>query len=247
MSEDMDARTDQTKRDAEILAAQCLSALGRVEEAANMYERADAHGYSDKKVLSYLALYFDRRKYTEKAITYFERYHAVDKTDIATHIRYAALLGKLGDREKAKQVLESLEPAQNNRKDDECAQKESQKKYREALDCHRQLLAARPDKEKHYLSVYRVARILKDTRLALEYAELLHQLFGSEPRYIWPLVETRLAQKKFYDARLLLEEIIRIGGGDKDAERLLANLRNEAATALDKPWRASKKEKQFFQ
>lgn len=246
MSEDLDARTYATKRDAEILSAECLAALGRTEEAANMYERADAHGYNDKKVLAFLALYFDRRKYSEKAIGYFERYYAIDKTDIATHIRYAALLGKLGDREKAKQVLESSEPVQNNGKPEMCALKETQKKYREALDCYRLVLAGRPDKEKNYLAVYRVARTLRDTKLALEYAELLHQIFGGETRYIWPLIETRLAQKKFYEARILLEEITRTNSADKDAERLLANLRNEAGPAMEKPWRANRKEREFL-
>ena len=44
------------------------------------------------------------------------------------------------------------------------------------------------------------------------------------------------------DARLLLEEVIRIRGKDSDAERLLANLRVQAGQALEKPFRATRKE-----
>ena len=59
MTEQADARTTPLKREAEILAAQSLASLGRRDEAANMYERAIFHGYSDKSALAYLGIYFD--------------------------------------------------------------------------------------------------------------------------------------------------------------------------------------------
>ncbi len=75
----------------------------------------------------------------------------------------------------------------------------------------------------------------------------LYALFGSEARYIWPLVEVRSPQKRFYDARLLLEEIMQVAGPNADAERLLTNLQRQAPQAFERPYRASPKEMQMLE
>ena len=80
-----------------------------------------------------------------------------------------------------------------------------------------------------------------------ECAEDLYFLFGNDSRYIWPLIEARIANRKFYDARILLEEVIAINGNDSEAKRLLANLKNDAPRAVEKPFRATPKEMQFLE
>ncbi|MBS0616786.1 MAG: hypothetical protein JSR44_01255 [Spirochaetes bacterium] len=242
MSAGRNARTFTLKREAEILSAESLATLGRHEEAVNMFERALAHGYENKKVAAYLALYYERAHRYEEALPYFERYFAADKSDIATHAKFAATLGRLGNRARAKAILEQLEPAKAQQSVEACLLLERQKRLKAALPCAKAQQLARPDKEQHYLSVYRIATALKDRRAAREYAEFLFYLFGDEPRYIWPLVEVTLRERKFYDARKLLEEIIRLRGTDSDAEQMLANLKIQAGGALEKPNRATNKE-----
>ena len=246
MTELDDARQNRTKLEAEILAAESLVALGRGEEAANMFERALSHGYAEKKVLAYLALHFDKRRYFDKAAVFFEKYYAVDKADSAVHIRYAKLLGRQKKRAEARQLLESLTPEAARVKSDECEMHERRKKYRDAFACVTALRNARPDKEQHYLTRLRLAAAIKNPALVAECAEDLYQLFGDKPRYIWPLVESRIAARKFYDARILLTEIISLEGKNSDAERLLANLVNEAPRAVEKPNRATRKEMQML-
>lgn len=247
MTESRDAREYQPKRDAEIMAAECLEALGRTEDAANMFERALAHGYSEKKVLAYLATYFDRRKKWDKAAGYFEQYYAVDKTDVLTHIRYAKLMGRQKNRDRARQLLESLEPAVSITKSETCEDLEKRRKYRDAFSCVTALRNARPDKEQFYLARYRLAVVQKLQPLTIECAEDLYFLFGNDSRYIWPLIEARIATRKYYDARLLLEEVIGLNGNDSEAQRLLANLQNEAPRAAEKPFRATSKEMYLLQ
>lgn len=241
-----DARKNRVKFEAEVLSADALKGLGRLEEAANMYERSIAHGYDDKGVYAFLALYFDKHKKFDQALPLFEKYYALDKADVPTHIRYAALLGRLKRRAEAKQVLEGAEPRIAPQKSEDCARLESQRKLREAATCFKAVREAQPDREQNYLGAYRVAIALKDAKATEENAELLYFIFGSETRYIWPLIEWKLSRKKFYDARLLLEEIIRLRGKDSEAERLLANLKTQAESALEKPFRATRKEMQML-
>lgn len=247
MTEEKDAREYRPKLEAEILAAECLAALGRHEEAANMYERALSHGYAEKKVQAYLAQHFDGRKLYDRAAPYFEQYYAADKADSATHIRFAKMLGRGKNRERARQVLESLEPQPAKEKPEDCERLERRHKLREAYGCVTALRNARPDKEQHYLYRYRLAVAQKQPQLVIECAEDLYFLFGSDSRYIWPLIEARIATRKFYDARILLEEVIAINGNDSEAKRLLANLKNDAPRAVEKPFRATPKEMQFLE
>lgn len=242
MTENENARIHAPKREAEILAAECLKELGRSEEAANMYERADTHGLNDKRVLSYLALHFERRKDYERAMPYFERYYALDKTDVSAHIRYAAASGLLGNRKRAREILEGIEAQPAPKKTEECEVMEQQKKYRASAECYLSALKGRPDSVKNFLAVYRVAAHLKASPLRSEYATYLYYIFGDEARYVWPLVEIYLADKKFYRARKLLEEIVALNTGDTDAERLLTNLKATAPQALERPFGANKKE-----
>jgi tetratricopeptide (TPR) repeat protein len=242
-----DARKNRVKFDAEILSADSLKALGRLEEAANMYERSLVHGYEEKSVYAFLALYFDKHKRFEQALAYFAKYYALDKADVPTHIRYAALLGRLKRRAEAKQVLEGAEPRVAAQKSEDCSRLESQRKLREAAACFKTVREAQPDREQNYLGAYRVALALKDAKSTEENAELLYFIFGGDTRYIWPLIEWKLSRKKFYDARLLLEEVIRLRGKDSDAERLLANLQVQAGAALEKPFRATRKEMQMLE
>ena len=247
MTEERDAREYRPKLEAEILAAECLVALGRNEEAANMYERALLHGYAEKKVLAYLAQHFSSRKLWKRAAPYFEQYYAVDKSDTVTHIRFAAMLGRQKKRDQARQILESLEPQPAKEKSEDCERYERRRKLREAYACVTALRNARPDKEQHYLTRYRLAVAQKQPQLVTECAEDLYFLFGSDSRYIWPLIEARIAARKFYDARILLEEVIAINGSDSEAKRLLANLQNDAPRAVEKPFRATPKEMQMLE
>lgn len=242
MSSGRDARAFGPKREAEILSAESLAALGRRDEAVNMFERALAHGYENKQVAAYLALYYEQAHRYKEALPYFERYFAADKSDIATHVKFAATLGRSGDRARAREILEQLEPAKAQQGVEACLLLEQKKKLKDALRCAKAQQLARPDKEQYYVSVYRIATELKDRRVAREYAEFLFYLFGGEPRYIWPLVEVAIGERKFYDARKLLEEIIRLQGSDSDAEQMLANLKIQAGGALEKPNRATRKE-----
>jgi hypothetical protein len=89
-----------------------------------------------------------------------------------------------------------------------------------------------------YLALYRISRQLRDRAKQLQSALTLYWLFGDDTRYIWPLIEVRVAERKFYDARLLLEEVIRLKGKDSDAERLLANLQRDAPEATQRAYRA---------
>lgn len=247
MTEARDAREYKTKLEAEILAAECLVALGRNEEAGNMYERALSHGYNEKKVLAFLARHFDSRKLYTRAAPYFEQYYAVDKSDIVTHISFARMLGRQKNRDRARQVLESLEPQPAKVKSEDCERYERRHKLGDAFDCLTALRNARPDKEQFYLARYRLAMAQKKPQLITECAEDLYFLFGNETRYIWPLVEARIASRKFYEARILLEEVITISGGDSEAKRLLANLKNDAPRAVEKPLKATPKEMQMFE
>lgn len=247
MTESRDAREYKTKLDAEILAAECLVALGRGEEAANMYERALSHGYAEKKVFAFLAQHFDARRLWSKAAVYFEQYYAVDKTDTVTHIRFAKMLGRRNERDRVRQILESLEPQPASVQSADCERHERRKKLRDAYACVTALRNARPDKEQFYLWRYRLAVAQKQPQLVAECAEDLYLLFGSDTRYVWPLVEARIAARKFYDARLLLEEIIAMNGNDSEARRLLANLQNDAPRAVEKPFKATVKEMQMLQ
>lgn len=247
MTETRDAREYRTKFEAEILTAEALKSLGRIEEAANMYERTLVHGYEEKSVFAFLAVYFDKHKLFDAALTQYQKYYTLDKADVTIHIQYAVLLGRMKRRDEAKQVLEGIELRTAPQKSGDCERLEQQRKLREALKCFQVVRDSRPDKEQNYLGLYRVATALHDRVQVQENAERLYFLFGAEPRYIWPLAELKLAQKKFYDARLLLEEIIRIRGKDSDAERLLANLQVQAGPALEKPFRATRKEMQMLE
>lgn len=247
MTANADARQNRTKFEAEILSGEALKALGRTEEAANMFERALVHGYDEKTVYAFLADYFDKHKRFETALGYYEKYYRLDKTDVAAHIRYAAVLGRLKRREEAKQVLEGIEPKLTQQKSEDCERLEQQRKIREASRCFYGVRHAQPDRERNYLGAYRTAIALRDRTLIQENAEWLYFIFGSEPRYIWPLAELKLTQRKFYDARLLLEEIIRLRGKDADAQRALENLRVQAGAAMDKPFRATNKEMQMLE
>lgn len=234
-----DARNNPVKREAEILAAQSLAALGRKEEAANMYERAIAHGFSETRAFAFLGSYFEGRGQLSKAEDYYARYFAADKSDAESHVRYAIVLGRLGRREDARQVLAAIEPAAAVKKAEECELLERKKKLREALGCFLLYRNSHPDREQGYLSLYRLHRQTGNLPAQLQYAQALYFLFGNESRYIWPLVEVRIAQRRFYDARLLLEEVVKMKGKDADAEKLLANLKREAPEAVKKPFRAT--------
>jgi tetratricopeptide (TPR) repeat protein len=242
MSEGNDARSDKIKLDAEVLAAESLRELGRNEEAANMYERSLEHGFNEKRVFAFLALYYEKRGKFAEALPHFEKYYALDKSDVQVHIRYAAALGRLKRREASRQVLENSEPKPAGETQEKCDLLERQKKNQAALLCFRALRDAQPDREANYLALYRLALLVKNHAEAKENAEYLYHIFGAEPRYIWPLAEVKLSERKFYDARLLLEEVIRLQGANADAERLLANLKVQAGSAMDKPYRASPKE-----
>lgn len=233
-------------REAEVLAAESLAALQRHDEAVNMYERAISHGYDNPGIYAYLGKRYDDRGKWREAKKYFEKYFDINKTDAATHIRYAIVLGRQGDREKAKQVLEAIEPTSGGRPMSECEALEKKKKISAALDCFGGVKTSRPDREASYLALYRISSELRQPALAAEHAMALYALFGAETRYIWPLVEVRLAERRFYDARLLLEEIIRSAGPNPDAERLLTNLQRQAPQAFEKPYRASPKEMQML-
>jgi tetratricopeptide (TPR) repeat protein len=237
-----DARNNRTKLEAEILAAQSLAALGRREEAANMYERAIAHGYADKSALAYLGNYFEARGQWQKAREYLAAYFNTDKGDAETHIRYAVVLARLKERVQAKELLSAIEPPAGGRKAEECEIFERQKKLRQAFDCFWQYRNSHPDREVAYLALYRISRQLGDRTKQLELAQTLYWLFGDDTRYVWPLIEVRLAERRFYAARLLLEEVIRVKGTDSDAERLLANLQRDAPEAMKKPFRATASE-----
>jgi tetratricopeptide (TPR) repeat protein len=246
MTENRDARKYQTKLIAEVLAAESLSELGRFDEAANMFERAEKHGYHDKKVLVFLAKYFDRKKNWDKAQAYYEQYYGIDKADTAMHIRYAVLMGRLRQRPKAKKILEDSEPKSAAQDNEQCEKLESRRKLKPALECFRGLQQAQPDREKHYLALYRIAVKLHDNELISDTAEQLYYIFGDQPRYVWPLVEVKIVQKKFYSARILLEEIVAIEGPNSDAQRQLANLQNAIPQALDRPNGATPKELRFL-
>jgi len=234
-----DAKKNRIKLEAEVLAAQSLEALGRQDEAANMYERAVAHGYPDKRALAYLGRYFEAHAQWEKAREYLSAYFAADKSDAETHIRYAVVLARLKQRAQAKELLSAIEPAGPGKKAEECELLEKQKKLRQAYDCFVAYRNSHPDREAGYLALYRIGRFLGDRQKQAQSAQTLYWLFGDDTRYIWPLVEVRLAERRFYDARLLLEEVIRLKGKDSDAERLLANLQRDAPEAIKKPFRAT--------
>lgn len=234
-----DATRNRTKLEAEILSARSLASLGRRDEAANMYERAIAHGFADKSALAYLGNYFEGRGQWAKARDYLSAYFAADKGDAQTHIRYAVVLARLKERAQAKELLAAIEPAAAGKKAEECELFEKQKKLRQAYECFWEYRNAQPDREAGYLALYRVSRQLKDREKQSQSAQTLYWLFGDDTRFIWPLVEVRLAERRFYDARLLLEEVIRLKGKDSDAERLLANLHRDAPEAMKKPFRAT--------
>lgn len=247
MTERDDARQNATKLEAEILAAQCLAALGRRDEAANMYERAVAHGYSDKSAFAYLGAYFESYGRWVQAREYLAAYFARDKGDSEMHIRYAVVLARLQQRDKAKEILAAIEPASAPRKIEECEMLERQKKFREAYACFLAYRNSHPEREAGYLALYRTAQKRNDRGKMVEAAETLYWLFGDDTRYVWPLVEVRMAQRKFYEARVLLEEVVRAKGADSDAERLLANLKRDAPAAVKRPYRASPKEMRFLE
>jgi tetratricopeptide (TPR) repeat protein len=242
LTEAEDARKNRTKLEAEILAAQSLAALGRREEAANMYERAIAHGFADKGALAYVGNYFESRGDWAKAREYLAAYFTADKSDAQTHIGYAVVLARLNGRSQAKEVLSAIEPSIAGKRIEECDLLERQKKLRLAYDCFWQYRNSHPDREAGYLALYRVSQKLKDKARQLESAQTLYWLFGDDTRYIWPLIEVRLSERRFYAARLLLEEVIRLKGRDSDAERLLANLQRDAPEAMKKPFRATASE-----
>ncbi|HRP68454.1 MAG TPA: hypothetical protein PLY93_02895 [Turneriella sp.] len=235
------------KLTAETLAAETLKNLGREEEAVNMYERALAHGLNNNAANAYLALYFDRHKDFKRALGHFEKYFENDKKDVSTHIRYAALLGRLKKREQAKKVLAEIDATPSPQKVSDCKTLEIKKKWRNAVTCFEVIRQALPASEEGYLGLYRAARVLRDKALFQQNAELLYFIFGNETRYIWPLVEYNISQKEFYEARLLLEEIILLRGKDSEAERILANLKIDAEKAIKKPFRASDKELEFYE
>ncbi|GAB4426830.1 MAG: hypothetical protein OHK0011_08520 [Turneriella sp.] len=234
-----DATKNRTKLEAEILSAQSLAALGRRDEAANMYERAVAHGFSDKSALAYLGNFFESRSQWAKAREYLAAYFAADKADAQTHIRYAVVLARLKQRAQAKELLAAIEPPTAGKRAEECELLEKQKKLRPAYDCFEEYRNSHPDREAGYLALYRISRRLNDREKQAQSALTLYWLFGDDTRYIWPLVEVKLAERRFYDARLLLEEVIRVKGKDSDAERMLANLHRDAPEAIKKPFRAT--------
>jgi tetratricopeptide (TPR) repeat protein len=235
-----------TLLEAEVLSAEALLALGRHEEAVNMYERAIEHGYAKPEAYAYLAVQYDDRGKWSQARKFYEKYLAVNKSDSATHIRYAIVLGRQGERQAARQVLETIEPAVAAVEIAECDALEKKQKIPLALACFDRAKLSRPDREVSYLALYRIAAAAREPKAAARHALALYALFGSEARYIWPLVEVRLAERRFYDARLLLEEIIRITGENADAERLLSNLQRQAPQAFVRPYRASPKEMQML-
>lgn len=237
-----DATRNKTKLEAEILSAQSLAALGRSEEAANMYERAVVHGYPDKGALAYLGNYFESRGQWARAREYLAAYFAADKSDVETHIRYAMVLARLKARAQAREVLAAIEPVTPGKKAEECELLEKQQKLRHAYDCFWEYRNAHPDREAGYLALYRTSRQLNNRARQAQSALALYWLFGDDTRYIWPLVEVKLAERRFYEARLLLEEVVRVKGRDSDAERLLANLHRDAPEAIKKPFRASPRE-----
>ncbi len=232
--------------EAEVLAAESLAALQRHDEAVNMYERALSHGYENSASYAYLAKQYDARGKWREAKRHYEKYFEMNKSDSATHIRYAIVLGRQGDRAKAKQVLEAIEPAVAAKPLTECEALEKKKKTAAALECFGDARFARPDREASYLALYRISSQHRQQTSAAEHAMALYALFGSEARYIWPLVEVRLQQKRFYAARLLLEEIMQVAGPNADAERLLTNLQRQAPQAFERPYRASPKEMQML-
>ncbi len=236
----------KTMLDAEVLSAEALQALGRHDEAVNMYELAIAHGYEKPEAYAYLAVQYDERGKWSQAKIHYARYFAVNKADSATHIRYAIVLGRQGDRQQARQVLESIEPVGGAVELAECDALEKKRKTTQTYECFTKVKLARPDREASYLALYRITNAAKQLKAAAEHALALYALFGSETRYIWPLVEVRLAERRFYDARLLLEEIIRLTGENADAERLLTNLQKQAPQAFVRPYRASPKEMQML-
>ncbi len=234
-----DAARMRTRLEAEILAAESLAALGRHDEAANMYERAIAHGYTQKNALAYLGNYFEARGQWPKARDYLAAYFAADKSDAQTHIRYAVVLARLYERGQAKDVLAAIEPQTAGKKAEECELLERQKKLRQAYECFWDYRNTHPDREPGYLALYRISRQLRDREKQAQSAQTLYWLFGDDTRYIWPLIEVRLAERRFYDTRLLLEEVIRLKGKDSDAERLLANLQRDAPEAVKRPYKAT--------
>ncbi len=236
----------KTMLDAEVLSAEALQALGRHEEAVNMYERAISNGYAKPEAYAYLAVQYDERGKWSHAKTHYARYFALNKSDSATHIRYAIVLGRQGDRQQARQVLEAIEPAGGAVELAECETLEEKRKILQAQDCFAKSQLARPDREASYLALYRIANAARQPKAAARHALALYALFGTETRYIWPLVEVRLAERRFYEARLLLEEIIRLAGENADAERLLSNLQKQAPQAFVRPYRASPKEMQML-
>ncbi|HMV35183.1 MAG TPA: hypothetical protein PKW28_08790 [Turneriella sp.] len=242
-----DATKNRTKLEAEILSAQSLAALGRRDESANMYERAISHGYADKSALAYLGNYFEARGQWPKAREYLSAYFAADKGDAQTHIRYAVVLARLKERTQARELLAAIEPAAGGKKAEECELLEKQKKLRQSFDCFWEYRNGHPDREAGYLALYRISRQLGDREKQAQSAQTLYWLFGDDTRYIWPLVEVRLAERRFYDARLLLEEVIRLKGKDSDAERLLANLQRDAPEAVKKPFRATPAEMRLLE
>lgn len=247
MTERDDARQNATKLEAEILAAQCLAALGRRDEAANMYEHAVVHGYSDKSAFAYLGTYFMAHGRWQQARSYLAAYFAQDKSDAETHIRYAVVVSRVHARDQAREILAAIEPASAPQKIEECDLLERQKKLREAYACFLAYRNSHPEREVGYLALYRTAKKRNDRDKMAEAAETLYWLFGDDTRYIWPLIEVRIAQRKFYDARVLLEEVVRAKGNDSDAERLLANLKRDAPAAVKRPYRASPKEMRFLE
>lgn len=247
MTEQADARSNPTKREAEILAAKSLAALDRKAEAANMFERAVVHGYSDNAAYAFLATYYDDHGEWQKAKRYFALYFAVEKKDSTASIRYAMLLGRLGEREKGREILEGIETRSSQRSLEDCELLEKKKNFVAAKECFLEYRDTHPDREAGYLALYRLSRQLKQTDEALSSAKTLYFIFGEKPRYIWPLAETYLDMRKFYDARLLLEEIIRIDGENSDAQKLLAKLRHDAPEATAKPFRATPQEMQLLE
>ena len=238
--------SSQVRLEAEVLSAESLLALGRHEEAVNMYELAISHGYEKSAAYAYLAVQYDNRGKRREAKKFYERYFSVNKSDSATHIRYAIVLGRQGDRQAARQVLEAIEPEGAAVESGECDAFERKRKLVQAAECFARAKLMKPDREANYLALYRIAAAARQVKPAAEHALALYAIFGSEARYIWPLVEVRLSEKRFYDARLLLEEIIALTGENADAQRLLSNLQRQAPQAFERPYRASPKEMQLL-
>lgn len=247
MTEHADARSNPTKREAEILAAKSLAALDRKAEAANMFERAVAHGFVDNAAFTFLATYYDDHAEWQKAKRYFALYFAVEKKDSATQIRYATLLGRLGEREKAREILEGIETRTPQLSLEDCELLERKKKLTAAKDCFLEYRDTHPDREVGYLALFRLSKALKQPEETLRAAKTLYFIFGAKTRFIWPLVETYLESRKFYDARLLLEEIVRTDGKESDAQKLLEKLNYEAGEAAAKPFRATPQEMQLLE